>query len=1223
MKKKDSCTSSDIQALLLYGSVFLLCLRLFGDYTAVTHAVVRCVYYVLFAGLVTLTGYQVQEDLAGKVPLRHVRLAVCYFGLFLLTGMCRRCLETGNGVVSSLFNLLLLRHIPMYAEIYFSMAALLLSAAVGRPLQRLMHHKAAAAAAGIILLGILWLPSNLFGYSFLGVWLGTNTYSCIPLLAFSLYYFLGYTIAEKQSESKGLPLPLLLAGLLLTAALCLWKFRAFASALTFPTRYWEVLFPFGIVLAFAYIGQKYLLRPLSRARWLTGRAWPRTAVMILALYILKTVGGYSELKMILRPFLFLLVWVVAAVIDLLATQVRKQLTKIWFEKNRIRCWQYILLYTLGFCLLAAAVFLPFLENGISLVWSPDAIAQYYPKAIYFSQYVRDFLQSVLQGSFSLKTYDFTIGMGNRVQFSLYPVYWLYALFSPDNMETGYTALTLVRFWLIGLSASALFIYLKKGVKLTLFCSYIYAFSGYALFSVAHHPQFSAGMIFLPLLVIAVEQILREKKWALGSVLIALSLLSNYYFLYMNTIALIVYFLVRFFCMEKSRRTLATFFSYLGLFAGAYLLGVAMGCMGLVTTFSSYASSGRTAAGVITTDSLMFYRASWPTSVYMFYLTTGDGAGYGLRTGLIPTVYLCQILLFLKKDRRVLKILTVIGVLCLLFPMVGYALGGLSNVNNRWSYILVLLSAVITAEMLPAVRGLTQKDIKVLSLAVLPYILIAVLFIDYSTTYTLKASVLLLTSLLLMIFSADSTDILGRRGMTAAFGLLLAVSLYVSGDVYYGLSEGNAVSEYTEIGTSDEAANGAAIQALTTLEDDSFYRVTESHPSELQLSASMALGLNSISYFNSTINGNIQDFNSLLGNIMTTSVKQISYNNRTSLNALACVKYCSVAEKQTDNWMTPYGYTILQETEYEGENYTIYENQYSLPLGYTYTETISLDSFLEYSPLERQELMMSFAVIDTEETEDQATEIEPVVTSQEIPIDSFKCKNVTWEDGVITAQEGGSITLYFEGLPNSETYLVLDGSCIPLEDDGNPILKIRIKDDCGKYTYLMRSPENTYYLELDEHLINCGYSEKGLSKITLTFRTAGTIYYDELSLYCQPMDDYPSQIAALTEDVLENVEIRDNGLSGTISLTESKLLALSIPSQSGWTAWVDGEETELLTVNIMYMGLELEPGEHSIVLVYEMPGLKIGLAITVLAVVLFVILVLYGRRKRPSRTGIGS
>ena len=97
--------------------------------------------------------------------------------------------------------------------------------------------------------------------------------------------------------------------------------------------------------------------------------------------------------------------------------------------------------------------------------------------------------------------------------------------------------------------------------------------------------------------------------------------------------------------------------------------------------------------------------------------------------------------------------------------------------------------------------------------------------------------------------------------------------------------------------------------------------------------------------------------------------------------------------------------------------------------------------------------------------------------------------------------------------------------------------------------------------------------------------------------------------------MENIQILDDCVKGTISVDREKLLVLSIPYENGWTAYVDGQETELLRANMMYRGLELTPGEHSIELRYTIPGMKISLLVSVTGIVIFVIALVIRRKRK--------
>ena len=141
----------------------------------------------------------------------------------------------------------------------------------------------------------------------------------------------------------------------------------------------------------------------------------------------------------------------------------------------------------------------------------------------------------------------------------------------------------------------------------------------------------------------------------------------------------------------------------------------------------------------------------------------------------------------------------------------------------------------------------------------------------------------------------------------------------------------------------------------------------------------------------------------------------------------------------------------------------------------------------------------------------------------------------------------------------------------------------------------------------------------LDKVTITFSSSGKLYPDEWGIYLQPMDNYDAYINALRNNSLEDVTADHNQVSGKITLDEDKLLVLSIPYEKGWTALVDGEKTELFCANLMYTGLNLKAGEHTVELRYSRPGLKKGLLVSAACLLLFVIIVVVQKRKGIKRS----
>ena len=179
------------------------------------------------------------------------------------------------------------------------------------------------------------------------------------------------------------------------------------------------------------------------------------------------------------------------------------------------------------------------------------------------------------------------------------------------------------------------------------------------------------------------------------------------------------------------------------------------------------------------------------------------------------------------------------------------------------------------------------------------------------------------------------------------------------------------------------------------------------------------------------------------------------------------------------------------------------------------------------------------------------------------------------------------------------------------------INISFQNAENKLSYKFRSDDDRYGTRQQDYVFNLGYHEDAFTTCEISFDRAGMISFDRMELYSQSMENYPDYIEHLTEDVLEDVTVGEDEVTGNISLDEDKYLVLSIPYQKGWTAYVDGEETELLRANYMYMALPLSAGEHSIRLTFAIPGVKYAMIIMPSAAGVFVLLLLvrWLRRKR--------
>ena len=82
---------------------------------------------------------------------------------------------------------------------------------------------------------------------------------------------------------------------------------------------------------------------------------------------------------------------------------------------------------------------------------------------------------------------------------------------------------------------------------------------------------------------------------------------------------------------------------------------------------------------------------------------------------------------------------------------------------------------------------------------------------------------------------------------------------------------------------------------------------------------------------------------------------------------------------------------------------------------------------------------------------------------------------------------------------------------------------------------------------------------------------------------------------------ENFVMTSSGFTATTKGNKERLLFFSIPHDNGWIAFVNGEETEIFTVNGGLMSIIVPEGECNIEFKFVTPGLKLGIAISLLSI----------------------
>ena len=265
--------------------------------------------------------------------------------------------------------------------------------------------------------------------------------------------------------------------------------------------------------------------------------------------------------------------------------------------GRKRWW---LVYSLGFAALALAHAWPFLKSGTYFIWGADGYSQMYPVFCYFVSYVRQMLAGLAHGRLSLPLYDFTLGLGGDILSTLNwhgfgNPFYLLGLLAPENkLPLAFSLIVEVQYFLAGLFFMG---YCRKmGLRGfgPVLGAWLYAFTGYFAMTVTH-PIMAHAAPALVLMLWGAEKILRRESPLLLAVSVFGTALCGFYFLFICSVALALYILLRVWADRPAHYLKTAAWQALRALA-AYLSGLGLACAVFLPSVLGYLGSNRTGEG---------------------------------------------------------------------------------------------------------------------------------------------------------------------------------------------------------------------------------------------------------------------------------------------------------------------------------------------------------------------------------------------------------------------------------------------------------------------------------------------------------------------------------------------------------------------------------------------------------------------------------------------------
>lgn len=419
--------------------------------------------------------------------------------------------------------------------------------------------------------------------------------------------------------------------------------------------------------------------------------------------------------------------------------------------------------------------------------------------------------------------------------------------------------------------------------------------------------------------------------------------------------------------------------------------------------------------------------------------------------------------------------------------------------------------------------------------------------------------------------------------------------------------------------------------------------------------------NGIGYYWSLGNINVQNYLREMDNKEYCLFYYYGNDQRPIESSLSSVKY--FVTENDDFLKVPYGFkykssftkpvpnmlrnkNVNEKTKKLSETtYLLYENPNAMPLGYTYEKTVSEKDVSKLNGIDKEETMLDTAIVEKKDSLNQ-TKLNKS-SSTKLPYTYYTKYNefVKFQDNKIIVNRGKTkVDLIFIGSPKKNLYVYFKNlnfaqkSELDANIDTYDALSLGEKNlISNKYRYyneddytrifvsttgvskvlLNYRKDKSYFNNRKDFVINLGYSTEMRNIVSINFEQPGTYSFDDIELIEQPMDNYEEKLNTLKENSLENVKIGTNKITGDISLDKEKLLCLNIPYSDGWKLKVDGKTETLKKVNYMNSGVILKAGKHKIELTYCTPGVKIGLLLTLVGILILLIIIIVYKVSRKN------
>ncbi|WP_142825966.1 YfhO family protein [Planococcus soli] len=735
-------------------------------------------------------------------------------------------------------------------------------------------------------------------------------------------------------------------------------------------------------------------------------------------------------------------------------------------------------------------------------------------------------------------------------------------------------------------------------------------NGFALFNFDHvytHYFFINATVYFPFILLGYERFLTQHKPVLLFSVLVLASISNFYFLFMITLGLILYSLFRYFTAANTVKTGKAFLHFHLRLSLLYVLalGTAM-IIFLPSVLSLFGSSAlerppQPIADLVLGPQELTRKMLWeggmhflPLLAIPFFFINGSRNRfwlYGTAASLLIGILMVQNIHLLVGgfsspfEFRAFFIFNLFFII-----LTARAFNDASFKKSKNAFLLISLSLLLYFWFDANPFTHYAEWLKLLPAA------FAILFI--AGQFSEKARV----KSLLLSFAAMSaiaySFLLPHSLMTDLIAKSDGERLTDTHKGVWGVLRLMDKEHYQTRYNNEEIKEGlAAIQ-----DDSALYRININYPGILGPNASMSYSYRSYVAYQSLMDWDLQKFE--MDYLATASSRRLNvtqgFPSSTFINTLLNNKY-NVTFAEPYN---TYGY----EKVYENENIFIEENQFFLPIGFLYESAMPISALNGLMDPLLDERMLRNAILPDDYFDAAGLAPEESTVSRTIGTlaDAVFDDNTLLEnraDGVwIASQTPIEITIPVQTHSLSELAVFAD--ILPYTENNG--LTIQAANNLGANFTLEKNMRSNRY-EIDQYTYSNAKNQVlfrfGMDSDTETIHLTiqpGEFLLKDIQVIAADYGAYEEIIRGYQNNSLKGISYGNNYVTGQYSSEQDAVLFLSIPYSSGWKASIDGQPVDTFPVHSAYTGMLAPSGNHAVALKYRPEGFTAGLLISLLS-----------------------